>query len=91
MSFEEQSRGDELFEQVKETLAGKRFSRPPWYCPSGKVFMLISAGDEAKAVNDLFIAIREYASTVRDTQVHKEDEKRKVMQALEDYLALVQG
>jgi hypothetical protein len=91
MSFGEQLRGDELFERVQETLAGKNFSRPPWYSPSGKVFMLISAGDEAKAVNDLFITIREYVGTVRDTQVHKEDEKRKVVQALEDYLALVQG
>jgi hypothetical protein len=88
MSFSERLKWDELFEQVKQDLAGNQFTRLPWFSASEKVFMLVSAGDDAPALNSLFAAIRKNAAKViRGSDKAKEEATRKIMKAVEDYIA----
>jgi hypothetical protein len=92
MGFEQPLRWDELFERVKEALAGKRFDRLPWYSPSEKVLMVVSAGDGAAALNDLLARIRDNGDKLlRGSEADKEEVTRKIMQAVETYLTAPRG
>jgi hypothetical protein len=89
MNLEDPSALDALFQQVKEALAGKQFTRSG-YSESSKVYMLVAAGNQATAVHDLFIAIGKYARKLkRDSRADMEEEQRKLLKALEAFVATV--
>ncbi len=89
MKVDERSALDALFEQVKETLAGKKLTRSG-YSESAKVYLLVAAGSEARALHDLFTAIGKFGRTLKyDFPGDKEEEKRKIIKALEQFLATV--
>jgi hypothetical protein len=87
MGYEDHLWWDKFFEQVKDALAGKRFSRLPWYSLSEKVFIQVSAGAEAVALNDLFAAIRSNGGKLlRGSEPDKNEATRKIIQAVEVFL-----